>query len=216
MVSLASSLRSVMANSTEVSDDQVLDLLRRRGPLGVADLGEAIAVTATAVRQRLNRLMGQGLVERMVSSVGRGRPSHRYSLTEKARRQGGNNFGDLALALWEEVRAVKDPEVRRGLLERLSRRLAGLYAGKISGSSLESRLQSLRTLFAERRVDVDFSLQAGLPQLRILECPYPDLAEKDRGICALERMLFSELLGESLKLGQCRLDGAACCQFQTN
>ena len=46
------------------SDAEVLDLLRVDGPMGVSDLADAIAVTATAVRQRLMRLMGQGLIGR--------------------------------------------------------------------------------------------------------------------------------------------------------
>ena len=38
-------------------------------------------------------------------------------------------------------------------------------------------------------------------------CPYPELAEQDRGICAVEKMMFSELLGEKVRLSECRLDG---------
>jgi predicted ArsR family transcriptional regulator len=45
-------------------------------------------------------------------------------------------------------------------------------------------------------------------------CPDPELAEQDRGICILEKMLFSELVGQNLDLTQCRLDGGSCCQFQ--
>jgi hypothetical protein len=29
-------------------------------------------------------------------------------------------------------------------------------------------------------------------------------------------MLFSELLGEKVRLSECRLDGATCCRFETN
>ncbi len=198
----------------EISDASVLDLLRKRGPLSVAELVQAQDVTATAVRQRLNRLMGQGLIARVTTRHGRGRPIHRYSLTEKARKQAGNNFGDLAQVLWEEIRAVKDPEVRRGLLERLAARLADSYAGQVHGTG-QARLDSMRELFAERRVPLEVHIEGGLPQLKVLDCPYPELAEKDRGICAMEKMLFAELLDSPLKLTECRLDGHACCQFQT-
>jgi predicted ArsR family transcriptional regulator len=199
----------------EISDATVLDLLRKQGPLSVSELVEAQDVTATAVRQRLNRLMGQGLIARVTTRHGRGRPIHRYSLTEKARKQAGNNFGDLAQVLWEEIRAVKDPEVRRGLLERLASRLADTYADQVRGTG-KARLDSMQELFAERRVPIEVREVGGLPQLKVLDCPYPELAEKDRGICAVEKMLFSELLDSPLKLTECRLDGHACCQFQTS
>ena len=58
----------------------------------VAEMG----VTATAVRQRLQRLMAEGLIERQTENKGRGRPNHRYSLTEKGERSAGNNFADMA------------------------------------------------------------------------------------------------------------------------
>ena len=59
------------------------------------------------------------------SPAGRGRPSHRYSLTNKGQRhkeRPGNNYADLAGALWTEIRAIQNPDVRRGLLQRIVRR----------------------------------------------------------------------------------------------
>jgi predicted ArsR family transcriptional regulator len=52
------------------------------------------------------------------------------------------------------------------------------------------------------------------PTLTALACPYPELAERDRSVCAMERMLFADLLGRDVKLAGCRLDGAACCTFE--
>src|SRR5688572_27454444 len=98
----------------ESSDEGLIDLLRRHGALGISDLVAKMHVTATAVRQRLNRLTANGMIERVVTQVPRGRPSHRYSLTEKGRRETGNNFADLAVVMWNEIREIKDPEVRSG------------------------------------------------------------------------------------------------------
>ena len=104
-----------MANVCETSDRALLDLLSRCGALSIAQLVLETRVTATAVRQRLARLMRDGLIERVATRNGRGRPSHRYSITEKGRRQSGANFDDLAMVLWKEIRSVKDPGIRRGL-----------------------------------------------------------------------------------------------------
>ena len=80
------------------SDKAVLDLLRKRESATVSELAEAMGVTATAVRQRLTRLLEQGMIHRQASSEGRGRPSHHYSLTDKGQRETGSNFADLAMA----------------------------------------------------------------------------------------------------------------------
>jgi predicted ArsR family transcriptional regulator len=206
----------VGADAVPTSDAQLLDLLRRHGAMSVSQVAVKTAVTATAVRQRLSRLMGQGLVERAATRHGRGRPSHHYSLTEKARRQAGNNFSDLAMVLWREVRAVKDQEVRRGLLERIAEAMATMYKDRMKGANLPERLESLKELFGERRIPLEIQNGAQLPVLTVTECPYPELAEQDRSICAVEKMLFAKLLEGPIRLSQCRLDGHACCQFQTN
>ena len=203
-----------MATEIESSDIALLDLLRKSGPLSVAQLGRAMQVTATAVRQRLTRLLAQKDIERATEKINRGRPVHRYALTEKGRRRAGANFADLAIALWHEIREIKDPEVRRGLLQRISRRLATLYGEQIRGSTLEERMESLAELFRERRIPFEVERTNELPVLRATACPYPELAEQDRTICSMERILFSELLGENVRLSNCRLDGHNCCTFE--
>jgi predicted ArsR family transcriptional regulator len=205
-----------MNGSQGTSDEKLVELLRSNGPLSVLEMAEATEVTSTAVRQRLTRLMQQSLVQREAMPKGRGRPSHRYSLTEKARRQAGSNFADLAVVLWHEIRAVKDPQVRRGLLNRIAESLAAMYAGRVRGRSLPERMESLARLFAERRVPVELEAHGELPVLTVRDCPYPELAEMDRGICAMEKMLFSRLLEQDVKLSQCRLEGHSCCRFETN
>lgn len=203
-----------MAVSETSSDVAVLDLLRKLGPLSVSQLAAAMEVTATAVRQRLTRLLSRGEIERTAERISRGRPMHRYELTEKGRRRAGANFADLAIALWQEIREIKDPEVRRGLLGRVSGRLATLYAGRIEGSTLDERMESVAEVFRERQIPFEVDRNGDLPVLRAAACPYPGLAEQDHSVCSMERMLFSELVGENLRLSNCRLEGHHCCTFE--
>ncbi len=202
-----------MAAIPETSDVMILDLLRKLGPQSVAQLATAMGVTATAVRQRLARLLAQELIERSISKGQRGRPSHHYELTEKGRRKSGANFADLAIALWQEIREIKDLEVRRGLLSRISKRLAAMYAEQMEGKGVAERMQSVAAIFSDRKVPFEVDLSSASPVLRTLACPYPDLAEQDRTVCSMERMLFSELIGEAVSLHDCRLDGDSCCTF---
>jgi predicted ArsR family transcriptional regulator len=99
-------------------------------------------------------------------------------------------------------------------LERVSKRLAAIYATQIQGETLEERMQSLASLFTTRRIPLEVERRDQLPVLHVHACPYPELAEQDAGICAMEKLLFAELLGERMKLDECRLDGARCCTFQ--
>jgi len=201
---------------SETSDQAILDLLRQVGPQNVSQLADSTGVTATAVRQRLSRLMAQNLIERSVERAGRGRPSHKYSVTVKGLRQSGTNYADLAIGLWREVRQIEDAEVRRGLLKRLAAKMSGLYRSQVSGSTTAERMHSLKKVMGERNVPFEVEENGQLPVLTARACPYPELAQEDRAICAVEKMLFSEILDTDVKLGQCRLDGASCCTFVTS
>jgi predicted ArsR family transcriptional regulator len=201
-----------------VTDRSLVDYLRREGAGTISELVDFAGVTATAIRQRLSRLMDQGLVAREAEAAGRGRPTHRYSLTPAGVQHGGNNYDDLAGVLWEEIRAVENPDVRHGLLQRLVSRLAEVYRAQMSGTNLQERMESLVSLMQERDVpfEVTPAQNGQLPVLTALACPYPQLAERDRGICSMEKMLFSEILGTGVRLSACRLDGESCCTFEAS
>lgn len=202
-----------MSMQTETSDKAVLDLLRRTGGVTIGALVTEMGVTATAVRQRLQRLMAEGLIQRQTERKGRGRPNHRYSLTEKGERSAGTNFADMASVLWEEIKSVEDPAVRRGLLKRIAGRLAERYRNHIDGDTLGERMNALAGVMGERNIPFKVEHTEALPVLSALACPYPELARQDRGVCTMEKMMLSEILGENMRLSECRLDGATCCTF---
>jgi predicted ArsR family transcriptional regulator len=187
--------------------------LRRNGPTRISELVAEMGVTATAVRQRIRRLTADGLITRHAERQSRGRPNHRYALTEKGERAGGTNFGDLAIVLWEEIKSMPDPEIRRGLLKRIADRFVDRYRESVNGETLADRMASVAGLMSGREIPFEVDSSGPLPILSALACPYPELAEKDRGICTMEKLMLSEMLGESVRLSACRLDGANCCTF---
>lgn len=208
------------------SDAALVELLRTEDGPGVSDLAAALGVTPTAVRQRLDRLMRDGMVVRDVlrpavksdpAARSRGRPAFGYRLTDKGRRAGGDNFRDLALVLWREIRSIRAPEIRRGLVSRIGSAMAGAYRDRVSGSGVRERLEETVGLFRERRIAC--SVEPADPasgRLTVLTshvCPYPELAERDRGICVAERHMLQDLVGARVTLASCRLDGAEGCRF---
>ncbi len=205
-----------MANGNTTADNDLLKFLADSGPLAISNIMQQFAVTRNAVHQRLFRLMGEGLVDRELVRGGRGRPSYRYLLSAKARKLAGNNFADLATVLWREVLGIDDARRRQGAISRIASALKALYAGAIRGTTLKSRMESMRELLEKRRVRCDVDTLGDMPTLTLRDCPYPELAEVDSTICQMETMLFSQLLGDEVVLSQCRLDGHACCQFNSN
>lgn len=202
---------------TESSDRALLDLIRRAGPLTVAELATSLGVTATAIRNRLTRLLGAGLVVRQSEHQDRGRPKHTYRVSVEAQKRLGQNYADLALVLWDEMMStVADRKLRRLLFTRVTDRLAEIYRSQVNGQEWEGRLVQLTNLLHDRGVEAEVATESGsvIPVLRQHSCPYYELAESDPAICALERKMFEKVLGRSLRLSQCRLDGDRSCDFE--
>ncbi len=200
-------------------DRELLNALRSGESLGIAELTDQLNVTATAVRQRLERLLESGLVEREKVVAGRGRPTFNYRLTLLGHRKAGADHAELADAMWHEVLAIEDAQLRNQLLSRIAKRLGQRYRQQatrhFAGDSLESRMQSLTQVLSGHRILADVVTTGSLPVIGFSACPHPDLATEveRRAMCHLEEEMLSEALGSTVHLRSCRLDGDLCCQF---
>ena len=208
-------LRGVTVKTTLDSNDrQFLDRLHRLESGTVPEICEEIGVTATAVRQRLNRLQGLGFVTRETVRCGRGRPHHAYRITDAGTRELGDNYADLAMILWNEVRNIEPIEVRVRILERVQGSLADRYGRLVQGESLNERFDQLQAALVERGFDVEVDNSGPLPILRENNCPFLEMASHDSAICELEREVFQRVLGVDVEMTSCCLDGSHCCEFQ--
>jgi predicted ArsR family transcriptional regulator len=200
-------------------DRELLSAMRHGEALGVGELTESLGVTATAVRQRIERLLEMGLIEREKIVAGRGRPTFRYQLTIEGHRRAGADPSDLADALWREVLAIEDESLRERLVSSVASRLGRQYALRVVSrtdeNSIEQRMHRLSEIMSQQQIPIEVSQSGRLPVLDIGACPYPSLTDisDDRAMCRLEEQMISEALGQEVHLSSCRLDGDSCCQF---
>lgn len=203
-----------MSMQLNEGDQQLVESLRIK-PKTVSELVDEMGVSANAVRQRLVRMMAGNLITRnKCGDEGRGRPCHEYSLTQDGHRTAGNNFPDLAKALWQEIQAIEDAEVRQSVMAGTVRRMVESFDKEVKGDTLEERLSSVQTFFDDRNIPIAVEQSGELPVLKVLECPYPDLEDKTHQFCEVEKQLFEKVIGAPVKLCQCRKDGDKCCSFQ--
>lgn len=198
-------------------DQTVLEVLRQNSGMTVQDLMRQLEVTATAVRQRLDRLEQLELIERRKKSAGRGRPQFRYFLTPVGIRYASASYADLATALFQEVMELPNPQQRSRVMRRVAKRMGeGLKQSVPSGGDLSQRMAATATALTQRKVAVAVNYSGLLPVLEMHACPYPELTDNDesRQMCEMEQEMLSEALGQSLQLDCCRLDGHNQCQFR--
>ena len=202
-------------NDVRQIDRRLLETLRRERAMTVSQLTDALGVTATAVRQRIDRMLESGLIAREKIGQGRGRPQYEYRLSDAGHREAGADAGKLAEAMWQSILALPDESVRKWLIGQIAQRLGSRFAQRLAEGSLEERMTAMSELLAEQRFLTDVSQHDSLPVLDIHACPYPDLTDEDqrRDMCQLEQEMLSEALGQPMQLSSCQLDGHSCCQF---
>ena len=204
-----------MQNRLDTQDRECLDWLRRHENGSIRELCKDFSVTTTAIRQRLTRLMDQGLITRTaVPPEGRGRPRHVYRITENGLKDLGNNYGDLARILWNEVKQIDNDAARLQVISGIRSALVTHYSAQVGDGSITEKFTRLAQSMFDGGYDVELDERNGLPILREKNCPYPDLASCDPEICSLEQDVFSEVLGTPLELTTCWRDGENCCEFE--
>lgn len=198
------------------SETKFLRTLQRVQPATVRELISETGVTATAVRHWLTRLGDLGLIGREAVKQTRGRPQHRYRLTDSGIRVLGDETPELAVLLWQEIQSIEDAEVRERLLARVKREFVERLGGfdQNETTNLAQRVESLRKRLESRGLMAEVTLEGDLPVIREHSCPYHAVAQVDSAICDIEQEAFAEVLGTSVELSACRLDGHRCCEFQ--
>jgi len=202
-----------MQTHFDTQDRDFLEQLHRLGASTIQQICDATGVTATAVRQRLVRLEGKGLINRQAVREGRGRPHHVYALTTDALRSLGDNYSDLALILWKELMQIEEPDVRERVMNRIKESLSRKYGSGLRNRSTMQRFLELKSALNERGFSVEVDGSGSLPVLRESNCPYHELASQDSSICDLEKSVFEEVLGMKIERTQCCMDGHHSCEF---
>jgi predicted ArsR family transcriptional regulator len=210
---------NVPADDLRPVDRELLLAMRGGESMGIGELTEKLGVTATAVRQRVERLLEMGLIDRQKMVAGRGRPTYRYRLTVVGHRSAGANPVDLADAMWREILLISDDDLRSKLLTAVAARLGRQYAAQVvsdqENDSFEARLRKLSEMMSSQHMVAEVSHSGQLPVLDVAACPFPSLTDTsdERAMCRLEEQMISEALGQPVQLSSCRLDGDNCCQF---
>jgi predicted ArsR family transcriptional regulator len=192
--------------------------LLRAAPQSVAGLAKGLGLSEVAIRHHLQVLESEGFVSgETVRRAGRGRPSLRYTLTERARRLFPDNSADLA----NELLDFLSDEHGRSELQRFLRwraeKHAGRYAAALEGAdSIDERVERLADAlsqegFASSATAVTAPDGATVLELRQDHCAIKAIATKHPELCAYEASTFKNLVGGKLSRRQTIAGGADAC-----
>lgn len=124
---------------------EVLDLLKKRGELGVDELASATGLTVSAVRQQLAGLQKDGLVAYREKRTGPGRPRHLYHLTPAADGLYPRAYAELTNELLDYVGDAQPQLVDEIFRRRRQRRIDNAQS-RLAGKDFDEKVEELTTI----------------------------------------------------------------------
>jgi predicted ArsR family transcriptional regulator len=177
---------------------RLLEQLVRQESATVAEMATALALTEAAVRQHVESLSGDGLVERVDHSSGpsRGRPPASWRVTPAAHALLPDRHQDLTLELIESVRAaLGSAGLDAVLAERESRQL-DRYRDVVGTGSVRVRLQRLARERSAEGYLAELIDDGDSTVLVENHCPIAAAAGACSGLCDSELRIFAAVLGD--------------------
>lgn len=204
---------TMMLYPPESPSGRILSFLQRQGEASIRELEELLGISTTAVREHLAHLEARHLIAARLVRQGPGRPKLVYSLQPRANELFPKEYGTLVTLLMRELSSRDNPGMLQSLLDAVGARLAVEYGVQLTGESLDQRMTSLCAILEERGIPVDVDLRKDKAGLQIYACPYYDVAQEHPAICAMERSMLEQVLGEEIRLEGAIREGKRSCHF---
>ena len=182
---------------SEQNADNILFLLKMRGPATAAALAKVLRITPMGVRQHLARLAADGLVIHGDERRGVGRPKRHWRLTEKAGLRFPDSHAQMTVEILGAAKAVfgirgLDRLIRQRERETLARYKAAMRGARTIAERVQ-RLVALRSAegyMAQCVADPDGGLL-----LVENHCPVCAAAQACQGLCRSELDICRSVLG---------------------
>lgn len=198
----------------QATRQQILDFLHREQRATVKDLAAVLGITFTGVRQHLALLEREGLI-RATEERGRvGRPAYVYSLSDRGADLYPTHYDALANMLMEELRALGGADALQRVLKRVSVRMAEQYLPRLSEMTFEQRVRETVRILSDQGSLVETEQDGDTFYIRQCTCPYPNVARRNPGVCALEVDYVRRLTGGDARLIASMLRGDRACTYR--
>lgn len=185
----------------------ILEIIKRDGPQNADQLAERLALSKTATRAHLVRLLDDGTIERLQEEATRpGRPTIRYTLSVEGDALFPTSDADI---LTELIRFLMTKDDASKLVEQFftgmwTRRRDELHAALKAAGAPYDDAQRRETLLALLEThgfmpSLDHDQDSDAVELRACHCPFPAAVRATRIPCRLEAAFLAESLGRPLE-----------------
>lgn len=202
---------------------RILEYLRATGEAGVEALAEHVDLAPVTIRHHVSVLLDAGLIGYRADTAHRGRggrrgrPRHRYFLTDAGReavapsRVAGYDL--LAGRLLDALRQGDHGATQR-FFDDMARDLSDSRRPELVGQPIDVRLDAVTATLAEIGFEVRWERDGDDYLIRELACPYGTLSHDHAEVCAMDKAMIGRMVDGEVRREEWRVDGAPQCVFR--
>jgi len=197
------------------SQEEIVRLLRRRGAMTVADLSRAMGISGVAVRQHLDSLEAEGLLDSRTERRPIGRPRRLFRLSDAADDLFPKNYSGLAQMILEHLEASGGAGQVEEIFSARRLRLEGEFRPGVEGKDLEGRVAAVAEMQEQAGYMAEWQRgEDGSFLLREHNCVICKVARRFPQACASELLLIESLTGAEVTREQHMAAGDAACSYR--
>jgi predicted ArsR family transcriptional regulator len=193
--------------------DQLLRLLRTRGPQTAGHLAGALGITMMGAHRQLEALTLEGLVKRTSQRQPKGRPTFLYELTGAGFDRFPRNYHALANQLLDVVASTGGARKVDSLFAGRMDQLYAQFAPRMAGKDLAGRVAELARIQDETGYMATWEKVEGGYVLREQNCAIYRVACRFNQACQYEIELFRRLLDANITRLDHQIKGDLQCTY---
>jgi predicted ArsR family transcriptional regulator len=197
--------------------DEILFLLKTRGPSRTGEVAERLGISRQGSRQQLERLVVEGLVTSETRTGGVGRPRRHWSLTAKGHARFPDSHAQMTVELLKAVRSEFGDDGLDRHITRRERETLRQYEEAIGDVSLEERIKILAEPRAREGYMAEWHREEDGGFLFVENhCPICAAARACQNLCRSELVTFQKVLGANCSVVRVDhlLAGARRCVYR--
>lgn len=196
--------------------EKILHLLRRNGPLTAQELGRELGISVSGVRQHAAVLERNYLIRSRPRKQKLGRPGYEYVLSPASEDVFPKVYKEMALALLNAARDIGGDKLISKLITHRRAQTFADYSDMLRNVPEWEKLARIAECQNERGHLAHLERSDHSQRLIQFNCPVHELSACHPEFCESERKMYERLLGQPVKLEQCRAQGAEYCCFSTS
>lgn len=193
--------------------DRILQTILRQPRRTINELAEAVSINPISVRHHLTNLQMEGLVSAEEERHGVGRPRLVYALTEEGMEKFPTRYLRLTTRLLAQMKESMPGPVISQLFSQIAEDLANEYSERMSGLSMEERLDFVKEMLGEEGFTVEWEKKGDQYQIHEITCPYYQIGVAHPEVCTVDQALISKMLAVPASKIECILSGGTHCTY---